>query len=71
MPWFDEYDTKTGKWSILTDSPRPRDHFGAALVEDKIYAAGGRTSYAEVGKVLDLVIPEVDFFDFKTNFFYV
>ncbi|RAI85985.1 Kelch repeat-containing protein [Algoriphagus yeomjeoni] len=67
VPWFDEYDTKTGKWTVLPDAPRPRDHFGAVLVEDKIYAAGGRTSHAEIGKVLDLVIPEVDFFDFKTN----
>jgi N-acetylneuraminic acid mutarotase len=67
VPWFDEYDTKTGEWTILPDAPRPRDHFGAALVEDKVYVAGGRTSHAEIGKVLDLVIPEVDFFDFKTN----
>lgn len=67
VPWFDEYDTKTGKWKILPDAPRPRDHFGAVLVEDKVYAAGGRTSHAEIGKVLDLVISEVDFYDFKTN----
>ncbi|SFB44325.1 Kelch repeat-containing protein [Algoriphagus aquimarinus] len=67
VPWFDEYDTKTGKWTVLPDAPRPRDHFGAVLVEDKAYVAGGRTSHAEIGKVMDLVIPEVDFFDFKTN----
>jgi len=67
VPWFDEYDTKTGTWTILPDAPRPRDHFGAALVKDKIYAAGGRTSHAEIGKVLDLVIPEIDYFDFKSN----
>ncbi len=67
VPWFDEYDTKTGQWTVLPDAPRPRDHFGAVLVKDKVYAAGGRTSHAEIGKVLDLVIPEVDFFDFSTN----
>ncbi|MEB2777238.1 kelch repeat-containing protein [Algoriphagus sp. D3-2-R+10] len=67
VPWLDEYDTKTGEWTVLPDAPRPRDHFGAVLVDDKIYAAGGRTSHAEIGKVLDLVISEVDFFDFKTN----
>ncbi len=67
VPWFDEYDTKSGTWTVLPDAPRPRDHFGAVLVEDKVYAAGGRTSHAEIGKVLDLVIPEVDFFDFKTS----
>jgi hypothetical protein len=67
VPWFDEYNTKTGKWKQLHDAPRPRDHFGAALVDDKLYVAGGRTSNAEIGKVLDLVISEVDFYDFKTN----
>ncbi|UZD22730.1 galactose oxidase [Algoriphagus halophytocola] len=67
VPWFDEYDPKTGQWTVLPDAPRPRDHFGAVLVQDKAYAAGGRTSHAEIGKVLDLVISEVDYFDFKTN----
>ncbi|MBW3466807.1 Kelch repeat-containing protein [Arthrospiribacter ruber] len=67
VPWFDEYDTKTGEWKVLPDAPRPRDHFSASLVGDRAYIAGGRTSHAEIGKVLELTIPEVDYFDFKTN----
>lgn len=67
VSWFDEYDTKTGTWKVLPDAPRPRDHFGATMVGDKVYLAGGRTSHAAIGKVLDLTISEVDFFDFKTN----
>ena len=67
VSWFDEYDTKTGKWKILPDAPRPRDHFQAALMGDQLLLAGGRTSHAAIGKVLDLTIAEVDQYDFKTN----
>ncbi len=34
---------------------------------NQLYLAGGRTSHAAIGKVLDLTIREVDQFDFKTN----
>ena len=67
VSWFDEYDTKTGKWSKLPDAPRPRDHFSAALIGNKVYLAGGRTSHAAIGKVLENTIPEIDVYDFKTN----
>jgi hypothetical protein len=67
VTWFDEYDTKTGTWKKLPDAPRPRDHFQAALMGDKVYLAGGRTSHAAIGKVLDLTIKEVDVYDFKSN----
>jgi N-acetylneuraminic acid mutarotase len=66
VPWFDEYDPKTGEWKILPDAPRPRDHFSASMVGNRAYVAGGRTSHAEIGKVLELTIPEVDYFDFNT-----
>lgn len=65
--WFDEYDTKSRQWKVLPDAPRPRDHFHATLMGDQLYLAGGRTSHAAIGKVLDLTIREVDQFDFKTN----
>ena len=65
--WFDAYDTKTGKWSVLPDAPRPRDHFQAALMGNELYLAGGRTSHAAIGKVLDLTIREIDRYDFRTN----
>lgn len=67
VTWFDEYDTRTGVWKILPDAPRPRDHFQAAIKGNKVYLAGGRKSHAAIGKVLDLVIEEVDKYDFKTN----
>jgi len=67
VSWFDEYDPKTNTWNVLPDAPRPRDHFGAALVGDRVYVAGGRTSHAAIGKVLDLTIAEVDYYDFKTG----
>ena len=65
--WFDELDPATGKWTSLPSAPRSRDHVSAALVNDKIYLAGGRTSYAKIGKVLELTSKEIDFFDFKTK----
>ncbi len=61
--WLDEYDPATGGWRKLPDSPRPRDHFQAAVVNGKIYAAGGRTTSKRTGKVFDLVISEVDVYD--------
>lgn len=67
VAWFDEYDTKTGQWKVLPDAPRPRDHFGAALMGNKLYLAGGRKSHAAIGKVLELTIEEVDQYDFKTG----
>ncbi|MEM6965775.1 MAG: hypothetical protein AAF573_13490, partial [Bacteroidota bacterium] len=42
--WFDEYDPETGIWNTMPDMPRFRDHFHAALVGDKLVAAGGRLS---------------------------
>ncbi len=65
--WFDEFNPSTGKWTTLPSAPRARDHVSAALVGDKLYLAGGRTSYAKIGKVLELTTKEIDFFDFETN----
>lgn len=65
--WFDELDPNTGVWTSLPSAPRARDHVSAALVGDNLYLAGGRTSYAKIGKVLELTTKEIDFFDFETN----
>lgn len=65
--WFDELDPKTGKWTTLTDAPRARDHVSAAMVGDRLYLAGGRTSNAKIGKVIDTTIKEVDYYDFTTK----
>ena len=31
----------TDTWTILPDSPTPRDHMGAAVLDDKLYVMGG------------------------------
>jgi N-acetylneuraminic acid mutarotase len=67
VAWFDEYDPKTDTWKVLPDAPRPRDHFGVALVGDRAYVAGGRTSHAAIDKVLELTISEVDYYDFNNG----
>ena len=67
VTWFDEYDPATGKWRQLPDAPRARDHVSVAIANGQMVVAGGRRSTAKIGKVLDLTVPEVDIFDFKTN----
>jgi N-acetylneuraminic acid mutarotase len=64
--WFDEYDPATGIWTELSDAPRPRDHFHAAVINGKLYAASGRLSGGS-GGVFAPVIPEVDVYDFATE----
>lgn len=65
--WLDVFDPKTGKWQELTDAPRTRDHFQAVVIGDKLYAAGGRNTSKNTGQVFELVIPEIDVYDFKNN----
>lgn len=67
VAWFDEYDPKTNQWRQLPDAPRPRDHVSVAMVDGKLYLAGGRLSTAKTKNVFNLTIPEVDVYDFKTN----
>ena len=65
--WFDEYDPETGEWRVLEDAPNKRDHFQATMLDDKLYAAGGRRSSRETGHNFALVEPIVDVFDFSTG----
>ena len=66
VPWLDEYDPQSGSWRELTDAPRARDHFQAAVANGKLYAAGGRNSgYGETP--FQATIPEVDVYDFRNN----
>ena len=66
VSWFDEYDPFTNQWRQLADASQARDHFHAAIVDNKLYAAGGRRSGGE-GGVFAPVIPQVDVYDFQTN----
>lgn len=63
VAWTDALDLKTGKWTQLPDAPHPRDHFHAAMLDGKIYAAGGRRSSHDTGDNLNLTIAPVDVFD--------
>ncbi len=66
VPWFDEYDPATGVWTPLADAPRARDHFAAAVIGDKLYAAGGRQSDFP-DNVFNQTLSEVDVYDFTNN----
>lgn len=65
VKWLDEFNPKTGEWKVLPDAPRARDHFQVAIVDHKIYAAGGRRTSRATKQVFQLVVPEVDVFDLK------
>lgn len=65
--YFDEYDPATGKWTVLPDLPRVRDHFQAVVLDNQIFAVGGRKSFAKEGHNFDLTYAEVDVFDFGTQ----
>lgn len=65
--WLDTFDPQTGEWKQLADAPRYRDHFQAAVVNGKLYAAGGRRTSRASGRVFELTIPEVDVYDFAAD----
>ena len=64
--WLDIYDPKSGQWEILPDAPRARDHFQAAVADDRLYVLGGRKSMAP-DAVFAHPVSEIDYFDFKTG----
>ncbi len=61
--WTDSYDLQSGQWAKLPDAPRARDHFEAAIIDGKIYAAAGRRSSYVTHQLFDLTIPEIDVYD--------
>lgn len=65
--WFDVFDPKTGEWTSLPDAPHTRDHFQMAVIDGKLYAAGGRNSSAKTNHVMDQTIAAVDVYDFATK----
>lgn len=66
VDYFDEFDPATGVWTILPNAPRPRDHFHAAKIGNKMYVASGRLSGGD-GGVYGPVVKEVDVYDFDTQ----
>jgi hypothetical protein len=59
VPWLDAFDPRTGTWRRLADAPRPRDHFHAAVINGKIYAAGGGPPTRAAGPGLEKTRPGV------------
>jgi hypothetical protein len=66
VPFFDEYDPLTATWTSLTDAPRARDHFSAAVIDNKLYLSGGRQTSSTGGYFSD-TLSEVDVYDFSTS----
>ncbi|QNF34540.1 choice-of-anchor D domain-containing protein [Adhaeribacter swui] len=65
--WFDEYNPATNTWRTLPNAPRARDHFQAAVVNGKLYLAGGRRSSASTNQTFELTVPQVDVFEFSAS----
>ncbi len=59
--WFDVYDPASNTWSSLPNMPFARDHFQAAVVNDKFYAIAGRQLY------INFTLTQVDVYDFGTG----
>ncbi|MEX0646717.1 MAG: kelch repeat-containing protein [Balneolaceae bacterium] len=66
VPWMDEFDPATNSWKELPDAPRARDHFQAAVADDKLVAAGGRRSGYQ-GQGFEATVAETDIYDFRTG----
>ena len=65
--WMDSYDPSTGKWEVLADAPRARDHFQAVLADGKIVAAAGRNTGINTEDPFGGTIAEVDVYDIASN----
>jgi N-acetylneuraminic acid mutarotase len=65
--WMDEYDPKTGEWRVLPDAPHKRDHFSAAVIDNKLYAFAGRQSEHAIGNDFGPTEKDGDVFDFSTE----
>lgn len=58
---FDEYDPQTDTWTTLPNAPLARDHVHVAVINNRLYVAGGRN-----GELPDTV-NEVNVYDFGTG----
>ena len=67
VPWLDRFDPDTGIWTPLADAPRARDHFQAAVIDGRLYAAGGRRTSLATNELFKLTEAIVDVYDFASN----
>jgi hypothetical protein len=63
VAWLDRVHLPTGEWTRLADAPHARDHFQAAVIDGKLYAAGGRTTSQATGQTFELTVAPVDVYD--------
>ncbi len=66
VSYFDEYNPKTGEWTVLENSPRARDHFFATVIGNEMYVVSGRRSGGP-GGVFAPLVPEVDVYSFSNK----
>lgn len=67
VAWFDVFDPAAGTWTALRERPAPhaRDHFQAAVVNEKLVVVGGRDSGVE--GFIDSTLAAVDVYDFEAQ----
>ena len=65
--WLDRYDPSTGKWEVLADAPRPRDHFQAVTANGKLYTLAGRNTGINPDSPFGGTIAEVDVYDIQND----
>ena len=63
--WFDEYNPANNQWKTLPNAPSKRDHFSAAVVGNKLVAAGGRQT--DHPATFQNLVPGVDVYNFSTG----
>lgn len=64
-PWLDCYDPTTGDWTVLDDAAHARDHFQAVVIDHRLYAVAGRTTFNRTGQGFSLTVAAVDVYDLK------
>ncbi len=64
VPWLDVYDPVTGDWEALPDADFARDHVQAAVLDNKLYVFGGRTSRQRTGQTFELLVKHGEIYDF-------
>ncbi len=68
VPWMDSYNPTTQEWEILPDAPNARDHFFAAIVNNKLVATAGRQSVIGDNNLLfTSTVAATDVYDFETK----
>ncbi len=67
VPWLDVLDPATGRWTSLPDAPHARDHFHAAVIDGRVYAAAGRTTAHDTGNALTLTLAPMDVYDIASG----